>query len=122
MDYHAALVYPSNFSQAAEKFDNLVWGYLEVAAGLSIPAQTSGQPNEFALDLPINSLHSFSFQQHLARLPISKGALGICSLSLISGPAFFGGIKLALLSFTGELGIATALEPVIGRPDNPGIQ
>ena len=38
----------------------------------------------------------------------------VLKISTISGPAFFGGIELALPAFTGELGIATALEPVIG--------
>ena len=42
------------------------------------------------------------------------------SLSLTSGPAFIGGIEMALPSFTGELGISPLLEDVIGRPDRGG--
>ena len=122
LDYHSALVYPSNFAPAAEKFDGIVWSYLEAATGLSIPTGVSDGDNVFSLDLPVNSLNTLSFQQHLARLPISKGGLGIRSLSQTSNPAFFGGIVLSLPSFTGPLGIVPALESVIGRPDRKDIE
>ena len=61
LDNHSALVYPSNFAPAAERFDHIVWSYLEAATGLSIPALVSAEGNEFSLDLPTTTLNKFSF-------------------------------------------------------------
>ena len=121
MDYLAALVYPSYFSQAAMDFDDLVWNYLESATGLTIPRTGAGGGFECVLDLPIPSFAGHSFQQHLVRLPISKGGLGIRSISQSSAASFIGGVEMALPFFTGELGIAPLLEEVIGRLDESGI-
>ena len=121
MDYLSALVYPSQFTQTADKFDNLVWSYLEAASGLSIPFSNNGESYECVLNLPVNSLENLPFQRHLVRLPISKGILGIRSISQVAGPAYVGGIELSLPSFTGDLGIAPHLENIIGRPDNGGV-
>ena len=121
MDYLAALVYPSDFLQASLDFDNLVWRYLECATGLSLPRYNMGGGFECVLDLPINSLSDLSFQHHLTRLPLSKGGLGIRAVSSIAGPAFIGGLELSLPFFTGDLGIASGLEEIIGRPNEAAV-
>ena len=117
MDYWAALVYPSNFSQTAEKFDDLVWSYLEVATGLTLPRTNNGGGYECVLDLPIESLSGRTIQHHIARLPISKSGLGLRSVAETAGPAFIGGVEMSLPSFIGDLGLCPELEEVIGRPD-----
>ena len=53
----------------------------------------------------------------MARLPISRGGLGIRSVVEMSKPAFIGGLELALPFLTGEAGILPSLECVLGRPD-----
>ena len=105
MEYLAALIYPSLFSRAADEFDKLVWSYLEAATGLTIPTVDSGEVYGCVLNLPITSLHGLPFQHHLARLPVSKGGLGLRSMSQVSGPAYMGGIEMSLPFFTGEHGL-----------------
>ena len=89
-------------------FDQVEWSYLEAATGGEF---------ECVLQLPINSLLGWSFQHHVARLPISKGGCGLRSVSETSGPAFIGAIEMSLPFFTGDFGVAPGLEAVIGRPD-----
>lgn len=117
MDYWAALVYHTDLHKAAQDFDLLIQSYLEAATGLTIPFTDSGGGFECSLDLPIQSLNNQSIQSHISQLPISKGGLGLRKISATSLPAFVGGIELSLPFFTGDLGIAPALEEVIGRPD-----
>ena len=117
----SALVYPTDFLQASQDFDNLVWSYLESATGLTLPLSNMGGGFECSLDLPINSLRGRSFQHHMVRLPQSKGGLGLRSVSDTSAPAFVGGVEMSLPFFTGDLGIAPALEEVIGRPDERSV-
>ena len=99
MDFLATLVYPTDFSKASSDFDELIWSYLESATGLSIPRSNMGGGFECPGAFPINSLDELSFQQHLTRLPLSKGGLGLRSVAETSGPAFLGriGALLALL-------------------------
>ena len=118
MDYHASLCYPSDSSESLRNFDELVWSYLESATGLTLPLSDTGGRFECPLLLPINSLSGRSFQHHIARLTISKGGYGFRSVAETAGPAFVGGIEMSIPFFTGDFGLAPALEPLIGRPDH----
>ena len=121
MDYLSALIYPTDFIQASRDFDDLVWSYLESATGLIIPQSDMGGGFECHLNLPINSLRGRLFQHHMVRLPQSKGGLGLRSVSDTSVPAFVGGVEMSLPFFTGDLGVAPALEEVIGCPDEGSV-
>ena len=118
MDYWASLCYPSDSFEALTKFDQLVWSYLECATGLTLPLTgANGEDFECPLNLPISSFKDRSIQQHIVRLPISKSGIGLRSVAETSGQAFIGGVEMSLSFFTGEFGVAPALEEVIGRPD-----
>ena len=115
-DYLAALCYPSTFSEAGTRFDGLVWDFLQKATGLTLPMTCEDRGYECALQLAVESLTGRSIQHHIARLSVSRGGLGIRSVTETAGPAFLGGLELALPSFTGDTGTMTVLESVIGRP------
>ena len=102
------------------KFDDTVWEFLQRATGLSLPRTDEGREYECVLQLPVQRLLGRTFQLHLARLPISRGGLGLRSVAETAGPAFIGGLELALPALTGDTGVLPALEQVLERPDQGG--
>ena len=79
IDFLAALVYPSDFSPAAQKFDNLTWEYLQQATGLSLLKTADNNLGyECPLNTPKASFNSKSFQNNIASVPLSKGGGWVC--------------------------------------------
>ena len=101
MDFHASLIFPSNFHEAAIKFDSLVVGCLEKATNLKFAGNSDSLS---PLSIPVEEFRDLSFQHHLIRLPISKGGVGLRSLTTISDAAYVGGLELSLPFLTGAHG------------------
>ena len=72
------------------------------------------------LIIAVQCLNLRSFQSILASLPMSKGGLGLRKMSLVSDPAFIGGVELSLPFLSGPDGIFPSLLPILGRPDLGG--
>ena len=60
-------------------------------------------------------LQGRSFQQWLVHQPVKLGGLGLRSQAETSAAAFLGGVEMSLPHFTGEDGICTLLQGVVGR-------
>ena len=115
LDFLSALVFPSQFRDTAQIFDEIVLEFLECATGLSVPRLALDVQGNVAV--PLADFQHIPFQHHIVHLPISKGGVGLRPLKFTHQAAYIGGLELALPFFTGENGLCCSLEDLIGRPD-----
>ena len=96
--------------------DTILWDLLQHCTRLHIPKADEGLEVECVLHPPgVNSLQGRSFQQWLVHQPVKMGGLGLRSQTETSAAAFIGGVEMSLPHFTGEEGICSQLEGVVGR-------
>ena len=114
LDYHLTLSYPSDIVAAAKELDSVLWEMLQLATNLHIPRVDEGLRVDCMLGLPL-SLEGRSFQELLVWQPVKLGGFGLRLLVETSPVAFVGGVEMAVPSLTGDEGICSVLEGMIGR-------
>ena len=120
LDYHLALCYPTDMVEAAREMDRLLHTMLECSSTLSIPKVDEGRGVECCLQTPVTRHQGRSYQDHMIRLPVRLGGMGLRSMTDVSLAAFLGSVEQALPHFIGEGGVCQQLAPVLGEMRNAG--
>ena len=121
LDWQLSLNYPSDVEEAAKNLDSELRSLLEFSASQHIPRTDEGMGVECVLgdlDLP-PFLQGRSYQSRLVRHPVRLCRLGLRSLLQTSHVAFCGSVEMAVPCLTGEGGICTVMEDVVGTVKGP---
>ena len=65
------------------------------------------------IEIPVESIPSRSIQKWLTEIPVRQGGMGLETQTGLRGPAFIGGLEMALPFFKGEGGICPPLGEMI---------
>ena len=82
--------------------------------GQRIPRSDERLGYECVLDIPVDSMHSLSFQELFIRTPIKLRGFGLRSLLQSVPAAFIGGVERSVSAFGGEEGVCRKLEHLLG--------
>ena len=120
LDYHMALCYPTDMAEAAKEMDRLLFTMLECSSSQSIPKIDEGRGVECCMQIPVTRHQGRSYQDHMVRLPVRLGGMGLRSMTDVSLVAFLGSVEQALPHFIGEGGFCQQLAPVLGNMRDAG--
>ena len=98
----------------------LLYSMLESAAGISIPRVDEGRGVECCIDTPVGRHHGRSYQDHIVRLPVRLGGMGLRDMKDICSEAYIRGVEQALPHFIGAEGVCQQLYPVLGEMRDSG--
>ena len=94
--------------------DDKLWMILEKAAGQRIPREAGD--GDLHLNIPVTGMERMTFQEHLVRLPVKLGGLGLRGLAKTCRPAYLA----AVLHAAEYLAAIPALFEVWGGPWEDG--
>ena len=81
----------------------------EEVIGQEIPTVGGEVEEDARIDVPVVGIGGRSLQRWLMELPVRQGGMGLESQAGLRGPAFLGGLELALPHFNGEGGVCPPL-------------
>ena len=98
----------------------LLYKMVESSSDLSIPRVNEGRGVECCLQIPVTRHQGRSYQDHLVRMPVRLGGMGIRSMTDVSLTAYIGSLEQALPHFVGDDGLCQQLTPVLGGNEGLG--